>query len=125
MEREDKFFLLSLLSLAVTLFLFPLALYLLPQAWLGWIYHTPDFVTTLNDYIQTSLGATQEASQWVVVNVLFVLSVVFAFVAYYAARQVRIDHKKRLPQEAVDEARVRLKQAKQKRREIVSSVGGL
>lgn len=71
---------------------------------------------------QTSLGATQEASQWVVVNVLFVLSVVFAFVAYYAARQVRIDHKKRLPQEAVDEARVRLKQAKQKRREIVSLV---
>ena len=120
MDREDKFFLLSLLSLAVSLFLFPLALYLLPQVWLGWVYHTPDFTTTFSEYIQISLGITQEAAQWVVVNILFIIGVIFACVAYYAGRQVRLDHKKRPRQESVDEAKVRLRQTKQGLRELMS-----
>lgn len=120
MDREDKFFLLSLLSLAVSLFLFPLALYLLPQVWLGWIYHTPDFTGALSEYFQSSFGVTQEAAQWVVINLLFIFGIVSATVAYYAARQVRIDHKKRPGHEAVDEAVVRLKQTKHGLREVMT-----
>ncbi len=119
MEREDKFFLLSLLSLAVSLFLFPLAIYLLPQVWLGWIYHTPDFVLSFSDYIQTVLGVTQEDAQWMFVYLLLGLGCAFACVAYFAARQVRIGHKKPLPHERVNVAKLRLKQAKENRREVV------
>jgi hypothetical protein len=119
MDREDKFFFLSLISLAVSLFLFPLALYLLPKVWLGWVYHTPDFTVMFGEYFQASWGMPQETAQWLVVNIFFVLGAISAWVAYYAARQVRIDHKKHLPQEKVDEAQVRLKQTKQGLREIM------
>lgn len=119
MGREDKFFLLSLLSLAVSLFLFPMAIYLLPQVWLGWIYHTPDFVLSFSDYIQTVFGVTQENAQWALVYVLLGLGSIFAGIAYYSARQVRVDHKKSLPHEHVNEARLRLNRAKKNRREMI------
>ncbi len=122
MDREDKFFVLSLLSLAVSLFLFPLALYLLPQAWLGWVYHMPDFITAFSEYVQLSWGVSEDGALWVVVSILFFWGVIFSFIAYYAARQVRVDHKKKVPHESVNEAGVRLKQAKQNRRAILSSL---
>lgn len=118
MERNDQFFLLGLISLAVSLFLFPLALYVLPQAWLGWTYHIPDFLLNFNDYLQDSFGITHEKASWVIFYLLFLLGLIFASVAYYAALHTRIDIKKPLPHETVNEAEVRLKQAKQNRREI-------
>lgn len=120
MDREDKFFLISLFSLALSLFLFPLALYLLPQVWLGWMYHTPDFAASFSNYFQASWGVTQEAARWIVINIFFVCGALCASVAYYAARQVRIDHRKRPAHEAVDEAEVRLKRAKPGLRELMS-----
>lgn len=118
MERNDKFFLLSLVSLAASLFLFPLALYLLPQAWLGWNYHIPDFLLNFNDYLQASFGLTHEKASWAIFYLLFLSGLIFSGLAYYAAIHTRIDVKKSLPHESTNEAEVRLKQAKQNNREI-------
>lgn len=119
MEQNDRYFFLSLASLAVSLFLFPLALYLLPQAFLGWAYHTPDFILSMNDYLQASLGITHEAALTSIFYGVFFLALIFAGVAYFAATHTRQDLKKTIAHESVDERQVRLRQAKQNRQEMV------
>jgi len=119
MEHNDKFFLLGLVSLAVSLFLFPLALYILPEAYFGWTYHVPDFILNFNEYLQDSFGMTRNSASWTVFYFIFLIAVVFANVAYFAAIRTRHDIKKQIPHEQIDEAAVRLKQANQNRRETI------
>lgn len=119
MEQNDRYFFLSLASLAVSLFFFPLALYILPQAFFGWAYHTPDFILNMNEYFQGLFGITLEAATSVVFYCLFFLALIFAGIAYFAATHTRHDLKKTLTHETVDERQVRLKQAKQNRRQMI------
>jgi hypothetical protein len=119
MERNDKFFLLGLVSLAVSLFLFPLAIYILPQAYFGWTYHIPDFISNFNEYLQDAFGMTRRSASWTVFYSIFLMAIVFANIAYFAAMRTRHDIKKSIPHENVDEAVVRLRQANQNRRETI------
>src|SRR5690242_2113223 len=109
MERNDKFFLLSLASLAISLFLVPVALYILPHTWLGWSYHIPDFIQNFNDYLQDALGVTSDNASWFTFYLLLLIGLIFAGIAYYAAMHTRLDFKKELPPEQVNEAEIRLK----------------
>jgi hypothetical protein len=119
MERNDKFFLLGLVSLAASLFFFPLAIYLFPQAYFGWTYHIPNFLSNFNVYLQDVFGMTLRSASWTVFYIVFLTAVVFANIAYLSAVRTRHDIKRIIPYEHVDEAVVRLKQANQNRRETI------
>lgn len=117
MEKNDRYFIMSLISLAASLFLLPLALYLLPNAWFGWSYHLPDFILSSNDWLQDNFSLNDQAASWVVFGVILVLSLLFAGLAYFAATRPNADMKHILTSTSEDDAAV--KPVKQDRRQLV------
>ena len=93
MENNDKYFILGLVSLAVTLFLLPLALYILPAVWFGWTYHLPDFILSWSNGIQTSFGLAEKSAAWWLFGTMFIVSLLFAFLAYFTTTRVNIKPK--------------------------------
>ena len=82
MEKNDRYFIVSLFSLAVSLFLLPLSLYLLPGVWFGWSYHIPAFIINGSSWLQDNFGLSEPIASWWMLGGLFVASLVFAGLAY-------------------------------------------
>lgn len=108
-ERNERFFFLGLVSLALSLFLFPLAIYLLPQVWFGWNYRIPSFILSLNAYLQDSYGMEDSVVSWLIFYVIFGLGVLFAVLAYFAVTHFRVDIRKPMAEESIEEVKQRLK----------------
>ncbi|OGV46453.1 MAG: hypothetical protein A3F46_07730 [Legionellales bacterium RIFCSPHIGHO2_12_FULL_42_9] len=119
MGKDDKYFIVGLLSLALSLFLMPLSLFLLPQACFGWNYHIPDFVINWNNWLQDAFALSEQDAEWWVVGGLFVLSLVFAGIAYYTSTRPQYQIKPKLTSEHLPMDNHHLKPVRQDRRETV------
>lgn len=117
MKKNDRYFIVSLFSLAVSLFLLPLLLYLLPGVWLGWNYHTPEFIINGNDWLQDNLGLSEQGASWWELGVLFLSSLVFSGLAYWSSTQFHEDIKPMVNSLLTDDDE-RVKPLKQDRREL-------
>ena len=118
MKKNDRYFIVSLFSLAVSLFLLPLSLYLLPGVWFGWSYHIPAFIINGSSWLQDNFGLSEPIASWWMLGGLFVASLVFAGLAYLSSTQFHEEIKPTANPLLKDEDE-RVKPLKQDRRELV------
>lgn len=98
MKHEDRLFILGLVSLIFSLFLFPFVAYLFPAVWLDWQYHMPDFVLNMTLLLQDTFHiAYALALRWIL-RLSFLAAVFFGVIAYI------ISHRINRLQQAADEA---------------------
>ncbi|MDF1678516.1 MAG: hypothetical protein P1U32_07475 [Legionellaceae bacterium] len=88
MKQDDKMFLLGLLSLLCSLFLFPFAAYLFPAVWLGWEYQLPGFVVDTSIWIQTVFDTNYTVAFRWFFRMIFVLAIGFGVAAYLIAHHI-------------------------------------
>ena len=89
MDKNDKYFLVGLISLAITLFLLPFACYLLPSVLFGWTYHIPDFVFAWTDTLQDMFSLNSQQASWAVWGIFFVSAAFFAVIAYVTSTKIK------------------------------------
>ncbi|MCH9762730.1 MAG: hypothetical protein K0U24_00620 [Gammaproteobacteria bacterium] len=88
MKREDQLFFLGLVSLVLSLFLFPFGAYLFPAVWLGWEYHIPSFVLHASAWIQATFNMPYlDAFRWFF-RLTFVFGILFAVIAYFISHHI-------------------------------------
>ena len=88
MKREDRLFLLGLLSLIVSLFLFPFVVYLFPAVWLGWEYRVPEFVLNTSLWLQLTFHTTYDLAFLWFFRITFFAAIGFGVIAYLISRRI-------------------------------------
>lgn len=88
MGREDKFFLLGLLSLTFSFFLFPFAAYLFPAVWLGWEYKIPTFVVDIVLWMQVFFNTSYPFAFLWFFRITVLLALAFGGCAYFISRHI-------------------------------------
>lgn len=88
MKREDQLFLVGLVSLILSLFLFPYLAYLFPAVWLGWEYHIPSFTVDATLWIQTTFHTSYFIAFHWFFRCIMVLAVLFGAIAYFASHHI-------------------------------------
>jgi hypothetical protein len=117
MGQNDRYFIIGLMALAVSLFLFPLSLYILPQVWFGWTYHIPDFILSLSNWLQDNLEFKEGEASWFIFYSFFFTACIFAGIAYVASARANANMKKNVVRLPFDDAEKRIKQVRQDRRD--------
>ena len=97
MKREDRLFLMGLVALVCSLFLFPFVAYLFPAVWLGWKYSMPNFVLDTTLWIEVTFNTTY--------TMALLAAVFFGVTAYLIAHhmsqlQAKLDSTEEAPQMA-------------------------
>ncbi|MDX2346110.1 MAG: hypothetical protein QNK11_04485 [Legionella sp.] len=88
MKREDQLFLVGLVSLIFSLFLFPFVAYLFPAVWLGWEYRIPGFVLDAALWLEVTFHTTYVlAFKWFF-RLTFLAAVFFGGIAYLISRHI-------------------------------------
>lgn len=88
MKQEDRLFLLGLMSLICSLFLFPFVAYLFPVVWLGWEYRIPHFVLDASLWIQTTFHTTYAVAFRWFFRLSFFAAIIFGVVAYLISHHI-------------------------------------
>ncbi len=88
MKREDQLFLLGLVSLLLSLFLFPFVVYLFPAVWLGWEYRIPDFVVNISLWIQLVFHTTYDKAFLWFFRLSFFSAIGFGVIAYKISHRI-------------------------------------
>lgn len=90
MKQEDVLFFVGLFTLAICLFCFPFALYLLPMAWFGWEYYVPGFVVDIALWNQVYFNITYElAFLWFARCILFI-AIISGAIAYWISHKLSL-----------------------------------
>ncbi len=88
MKHEDRLFLLGLVSLICSLFLFPFVAYLFPAVWLGWEYRMPDFVLNASLWIESTFHITYALAFLWFFRFVFLGAVIFGVIAYMISHHI-------------------------------------
>ncbi len=90
MKREDQLFFIGLLSLLISLFLFPFVAYLFPVVWLGFEYRMPDFVLDIVLWIEGAFHLNYSLALRWFFRCIFLAAALFGFVAYRIAHHISV-----------------------------------
>jgi hypothetical protein len=88
MKREDRLFLLGLVSLILSLFLFPFVVYLFPAIWLGWEYSIPEFFQEALLWFEVTFHTTYDLAFLWLFRLTFFAAVVFGVIAYLISHHI-------------------------------------
>jgi hypothetical protein len=91
----------------------------MPAAWFGWVYHLPNFVYALHDWLQDILNINEAAASWVVVDLFFLLFLLFAWGTYYCSVKAKEGLRQATNVASGDEQALRSFREKQERRETI------
>ena len=88
MKRDDKYFFTALISFILALVLLPIAFYMVPAAFFGWIYSFPDFMTRIVLFVQASFDLEYRTAVWWGVRVVGIPGFFFAALAYFCSSKL-------------------------------------
>jgi hypothetical protein len=88
MKHEDRLFILGLMSLICSLFLFPFVAYLFPAVWLDWKYHMPEFVIDTVLLLQDTFQITYALALRWVLRLSFLSAIIFGVIAYVISHRI-------------------------------------
>lgn len=87
--NTDHFlFIIGMISLIMSLAMFGLTFYVLPNLLFGLIYDIPSFISEWREWIRTSYQVTDYAASQIIALFLFTLSLMFALIAYLSSNQI-------------------------------------
>lgn len=87
--NTDHFlFIIGMISLIMSLALFGLTFYVLPNLLFGLIYDIPSFISEWREWIRASYEVTDYAASQIIALFLFALSLMFALIAYFSSNQI-------------------------------------
>lgn len=87
-QKNHALFIIGLFSLVVSLSLFALCLYILPNLLFGWRYDTPGFIINWVALLQFDYNYSSQASSNIIVLAVFLLALFFAVIAYFASNRI-------------------------------------
>lgn len=87
-QKNEKAFVIGLLSLVISLSLFALSFYIMPNLLFGWQYSTPGFVISIVDWLQYAYNFTASGASTIVFFFVFLLALFFAVIAYYCSNKI-------------------------------------
>lgn len=117
--QNDAYFIFSLICLGFCAFFLPLTLYLLPSAWLGWVYHLPNSVYAIQDWLQTVFNTDDITASWIVIGSCFMLFLWFGWLTYYFSLKAKEGLRRVSSALSGDEQALRSYNEKQESRETV------
>jgi MFS family permease len=80
-QHNQKYYIVGIICLMLSLGLFCLSVYMIPYAWFGWSYDIPDFAQNLASTLQANYQLTPKASVWIVILIFFLPALILAFIA--------------------------------------------
>lgn len=80
-QRNEMYYMIGIICLCVSLGLFALSLYILPNLAFGWRYEMPEFVSMWRALLQERYHFGEKASEWLIFFVFFFPAILFAIVA--------------------------------------------
>ena len=120
--QNDFYFILSLICMGCSAFFLPMALYIMPAAWLGWVYQIPDFVFAINSWAQSVFNVDENVASWIVVDLFFILFLLFSAASYYFSVKANEGFHKASQETSVNEDALRSYREKQEQRETIMLV---
>lgn len=87
-QQNHKLFIIGLASLVISLSLFALSFYIMPNLLFGWGYDTPEFITNFVEWFQYTYNYSESAASKLVFLIVFVLASIFASIAYYCSNRI-------------------------------------
>lgn len=87
-QKNHKLFILGLFSLVVSLSLFALSFYIMPNLIFGWHVDTPEFIINTVQWLQYTYNYTSAAASKIVFLFVFLLALFFAGVAYFCSNRI-------------------------------------
>src|SRR3990167_5077315 len=93
-KTTEIYYMIGIFSLAISLGLLALSLYILPHLALGWRYSVPDFVVLWLNDLQEFYHFSEKAAAWFIFLVFFMPAIAFAVVADILSNRLdrTIDH---------------------------------
>lgn len=80
-KLNQKYYIVGILCLVISLALFAFSFYILPFLAFGWHYGVPDFILIWNIDMQESYKLSQTAASWLIFLGLFFPAVILAIIA--------------------------------------------
>lgn len=118
LQRNEVYYIIGIVSLCISLGLFALSFYILPNLAFGWRYELPEFVPVWINLLQESYHLSEKASAWVIFLGLFLPALLLVIIADILSNRVenRIYHleeerptQKRAPVQHTESSRLILK----------------
>ena len=87
-QKNHLLFIISLVSLLISLVLFAFTLYMLPHLLFGWRYDAPEFIPFWTEWLQYQYNVSEAAASKLILFLFVLLSLIFGLITYFSSNRI-------------------------------------